>query len=361
MNYRHAQLLTPTDVGTNGTKIIEIPKGEIISAIEITFKTTKASSGMSAGAPANIPRIELLDGSTPLFSLTGYEAQALGYYNRPGRVLDHGQHISTLSEFDIYPIDFGRYLWDPMLAFSPDRFKNPTLQVQWDEDVSDTSVTVNSMEVWAHIFDELQVNPVGFLSAEEVDIWTPTAADAYHEITLPTEYSIRQLLVRAYQDGYEPWYNIDEARLDEGIGKRTMFEYTVLEDYYRRMKGTWPKIDLNIVVNSDTGGKTFYVPQTDYYSGAGAGMGLGGTTEVYYSNAAPRAGKLALTGSANINYLAQVSGYLPWHTYQFALGKQQDIEDWYDPQGKTPRLRLRASTGGSSVNGYTFVERLRRY
>lgn len=359
MNYRYAQLLTPEDVGTTGTKRVLIPKGSAISQIEITFKTTKASQGQSAGSPANIPRIELLNGSERLFSLTGFEAQALGYYNRPGRVLDHGQHISALSEFDIYPIDFGRHLWDPQLAFIPDNYPNPTLEISWDEDVSDTSASVNSMEVWAHMFADKPVSPVGFLSAVEVDIWTPTAADAYHPVLLPTDLPIRQVLVRAYQQGYEPWYNIDEARLDENGDKQVIFDYTVLEDYYRRMKGHWPKIDLNVALISGAGGNTYYIPQTDYYAGAGGVMGLGGTTEVYHTNASSRGGYLAITGSGEINILGQVSGYLPWHTYQFPMGKQDQVDDWYDPKGKAPRLRLRASTGGSSVVGYTVVEQLR--
>jgi len=360
MDYRTATLLAATDVGAAGTKDVEINVAEPISSIEITFKTTKASQGMSAGSPANISKIEILDGSDRLASITGYEAQALGYYNRPTRVLSHGQHISTLSEFDTYPIDFGRWLWDERLALDPSKFTNLMLKITWDEDVSDTSVTANEMEVLAHLFDEKVVNPEGFLSPIEEYDYTLGADNSFETIKLPDDMTIRQMLVRAYQDGYEPWYSIDEIRFDENGLKRIPFEFTNLENYYRRMKSHWSLIALQVALISDVGGKTFYIPQTDYYAN-GVFIGLGGTTEVYNTNASSRGGKLAITGSGAINIAGITFGYLPWHCYQFDMGISNNIEDWYNPLGKAPRVRLRASTGATSSTGQIILEKLRRY
>ncbi len=360
MKYRSALLLAAEDVGGSGTKVINIDVDQPISRIEITFKTTKASQGMSTGAPANIPKIELVDGSTALHSLSGYESQALAYYSRPGRVLDHGQHISTQSELDVYPIDFGRFLGDPALAFDPKRFRNPQLKITYDEDVSDTSATVNSLEVWADIFDEKVVSPMGFLSAIEEYNYTCGAADSYEEIKLPEDQKIRQMLVRAFYAGYEPWYNIDEARFDENGLKRIAFEYTDLEMYYRRMKSRWPMIVQQFSFIADTGTLTYYVAPTDYYSGF-LGAGLAATTELFHSGASSRGGKLVIDASANTNALGVVFGYLPWHCYQFPFGDPADPEDWYDPSGKAPRLRLRASTGATNVTGQVVLEKLYKY
>lgn len=360
MKYREAQLLVGEDVGASGTKVIDINVTQPVSQIDITFKTTKASNGMSAGSPANISKIELVDGSKRLVSLSGYELQALAYYSRPGIVCDHGQHISTLSEYDTYPIMFGRWLWDRDLAFLPTKFTNPQLRITYDEDVSDTSVTTNELEIWAHIFDELAISPMGFLSAIEHYDYTCGDADSYKTIELPDDRVIRQILVRAYQAGYEPWYQIDEARLDEATMDRIVWEYTNLENYYRRMKSRWPLIVQQLAILSDTGGLDFYVPMTDYYSGV-LGIGLGSTTEIYHDGASSRGGKISITGSANINLLGLAFGYLPWHTYQFPMGMRDVIEDWYDPSGKKPRLRLRASTGGTSGTGEVVLEELHKY
>lgn len=353
-------LLSGEDVGASGTKVINIDIAKPISEIMIKFKTTKASEGMSAPGPANISKIELVDGSTPLHSLSGYENQALAYYSRPGIVMEHGQHTSTLSEVDLYLIAFGRELWDEELAFDPTKFSNPQLKITYDEDVSDTSVTANELEVWAHIFDEKTISPIGFLSALEQYNYTCGADNSYEEINLPEDRPYRQILVRAYQDAYEPWYNIDEARFDENTQDKIPFEFTNLEEYYRIMKAYWPKINTNCQVNLTTSARNFYFPQTDYWANVIL-MGVAADVAPYVNAASMRGGKAALIAGSAGQMIGQASGYLPWHCYQFPMGKPMDIEDWYDPAGKKPRLRLRASTGATSATGQVVIEELRKY
>lgn len=361
MNYRHALLLSPADLGPSGTKIVDLDVETPISRIEIRFKTTKAAQGMNAGAPANISKIEIVDGSKVLYSLNGYECQALAYYSRPpGVVLDHGQHVNALSEMDVYPIDFGRNLWDEELAFIPGNFHNPQLKITYDEDVADTTVTANECEVWARIFDEKVISPLGFLSAIEHYSYTCGANNSFETISMPEDRVYRQILVRAYQAGYEPWYNIDEARFDEGTLGRIPFDYTNLETYYRMMKSVWPLIVQQVVLAPTTGANDFFLPITDY-NGAIVLTGMGGTSEAFITAASGRGGKFNLQNSVTVNMTGLLGGYLPWHCYQFPMGKKDDIADWYDPAGKKPRLRLRASTGATSVTGAVVIEELFKY
>ena len=360
MNYRDALLFAPGDLAEAGTKVIDIDLDQIISRIDIRFKTTKATQGMSLPSPANIAKIELVDGSRVLHSLSGYESQALAYYSRPGAVMDHGQHINGLSETDLYAIDFGRYLWDPLLAFDPTKFRNPQLKITWDEDLSDTSVSANELEVRAKIFDEKQVVPEGFLRAIEEIAYTGGANNSYETIKLAEDKVIRQILVRGYQDGYEPWYNLAEVRLDENNLQRIPFEFTNLEDYYRMMKAQWPLITLTVAVAPLTTGNIYYFPMTDYYAGIVL-IGLGGAETAYINAASARGGKYALISSSNNNQLGLAHGYLPWHCVQFPMGLQDDIEDWYDPMGKSPKLRLRVASGGTGCDVAVVLEQLERY
>lgn len=360
MNYRQAQLLAPEDVGASGTKVIDVDIKNPISRIDIKFKTTKASEGMSAPGPANISKIELVDGSTPLHSLSGYENQALAYYNRPDRCMEHGQHTSTLSEVDLYVIDFGRWLWDPELAFMVEKFVNPQLKITFDEDVSDTSVTANELEVWASIFDEKQVSPIGFLSALEHFSYTLGSDNSFETIAMPEDHPYRQILVRAYLDAYEPWYSIDEARFDEGTLDRIPWDFTNLEEYYRRMKAVTPAIRTNCQVNLTAAARNFYFPQTDYWANVVL-MGVSADVAPYVNAASMRGGKAALISGSAGQMIGVASGYLPWHCYQFPMGIQHEIADWYNPAGKKPRLRLRASTGATSSTGQVVIEELYRY
>jgi hypothetical protein len=360
MNYRTAQLLAPVDLGASGTKVIDIDVQKPISRIDIRWRITRGSAAMSAGSPADITKIEVVDGSRRLVSMTGYEAQALGYYNRPGCILDHGQYLNGNSQMSLFPIDFGRMLWDDQLAFDPVRFNNPQLRITFDEDVCDTGVTVNEMEVLAHIFDEKEVSPIGFLSPIEHYDYTLGADNSYETIELPEDRPIRQMLVRAYQDGYEPWYSIDEARFDEGTMDKIAFEYTNLEKYSRRMKSVWPLITLPIVTTAAATAVVTYVATSQYWSFF-TGVQQSGTGNPYIDAGSGRGGKLQIKAGSSIQITGLVHGHMPWHCYQFPMGKPIDIDDWYDPAGKKPRLRLRASTGATSSTGQVILEELFRY
>lgn len=361
MNYK-TDLLLPAQAmsAASGTYTLDIKTKKPISRIEITYKTTKVLYQMTAPGPANIPKIELVDGSTPLHSLTGYVNQALAYYSRPNCVMEHGQHIQSLSEVDIYAIDFGRFLYDPLLAFDPTKFDNPQLKVQWNRALADTSVTTDSMEIWAEVFDEKPINPIGFLSAREIWSGSFLAENSVNEVMLPEDEVIRQILARAHYDGYEPWYQVDIAKLDEAGSGDVIFEYTDLEMFYRRMKSHNPPIKTPFICEPTNSQRYYWVPQTDYWATI-VFTNVSANQNVYLAGASMRGGKADIRADGNAQAVAIAMGYLPWHTFQFPMGRQSDIDDWYDPKGRRPRLRLTSNTAGTSGDGNVAVETIHKY
>lgn len=361
MNYR-SDLIMPAQAmaAASGTLTIDIKVKQPISRLEMTYKTTKTKQGMDAPAPSNIPKFELVDGSTPLHSLCGFTNQALAYYNRHGVAMEHGQHINASSELDIYAMDFGRFLHDPFLAFDPSRFKNPQLKISWNRALADTGVTVDSMEIWAELFDEKLPTPQGFLSAREIWSGNFLADNSVNEIMLPEDEVIRQILVRANYAGYEPWYQVDIAKLDEASNGHVIFEYLDLEMYYRRMKSRWPMLQVPFEGFADPTGRIFYIPATDYWATILA-IGNQGTTTLFTDSQSMKGGKATLKASGSVNIQGHSFGYLPWHTFQFPMGRQSDIDDWYSPAGKKPRLRLTSNTAGANGDGNVVIETIHRY
>ncbi len=361
MKYRTDLILAATAMpSASGTKVIDLLITKPISRIEMTYKTTKVLATNAYGVPACIPKIELVDGAKPLHSLTGYTNQALAYYNRPGCAMEHGQHIRASSEIANYAIDFGRFLHDPLLAFDPKRFSNPQLKISWNRAACDASVSVDSMEIWAELFDEKVISPMGFLSAREIWSGNFLADNSVNEILLPDDEVIRQILVRANQAAYEPWYQVDIAKLDEAFGGAVIFDYQDLEMFYRRMKSRWPMIKVPFIGGFDGGSETFYIPQTDYYAWLN-GIAAGAVGNTYMTGASCRGGKAVIGNTAGANLVGESGGYLPWHTFQFPFGNQQDPDDWYDATGKKPRLRLTSNTGGTSGDGNVVIETLHKY
>jgi len=295
--------------------------------------------------------------------MTGYTNQALAYYNRGKVAMENGQHVATLDQVDTFAIDFGRFQYDPLLAFDPQRFTNPQLKITWDENGADLNCSVNYLEIWAELFDEKVINPIGFLSGRE--IWSSAfgVSDAYSEVGLPEDEVIRQILVRGYRDGYTPLSQFDEVRLDENMSERIPFDYTDLGKYVDRMKAHWPMMEVPIIFETGTAGRLYYFPATD---GRAFVLALAGNDAGYpyleTASAFAAGGKATLYGSLTyIQYIGMSKGWMPWHCIQFPMGKQDDIDDWFDPAGKKPRFRIRAAGSGEDGTGTVVIETLHKY
>jgi hypothetical protein len=359
MKYRDATILDPEDQTAGaGTKTIDINIQDPISQLDIVFSTTKSKEGMDSYPHRNITKIELVSGSDVLFSMNGGQAQALGIYHRKAPTMSHGQHMNANSEYDIYPIDFGRKLWDPMLAFDPKRFRNPQLKITYDEDVADTGVTANELAVYAKCFDEKSISPLGFLLSKNHWESLMGADGTYSYIDLPTDYPIRKLLIQGYYAGYEPWYQIEDARLSEDNLKKVVWDWNI-EKYYRNMKGVWNEVREEFEGLVQTNTKYYYLTPTDYY----AQLVISSLANLsFWPICYGRGGYFTITGTGDFYVRGVAYGYLPNHCVEFPFGDQDDIDDWYDVTAKgSVQLRLEAGSAGASGTGAVILQQLRRY
>jgi hypothetical protein len=359
MKYRTYELLSAEDQTAGaGTKSIDIGGAQPISRIIIRWLITKATVGMHSYPHKDITKIELVDGSDVLHSLDGGQNQALCIYDRKCPTMTHGQSINANSQRSFFGIDFGRFLFDPLLAFDPKKFKNPQLKITYDEDVSDTGATANTLAVWAECFDEKDVQPIGFLTAKNIESWSLSAAGAYHYVDLPTDRPIRKMLIQGYRKAYEPWYQVAGARLSEDNDKRVPFDWT-LEDYHQIRKGMDPHVEELLVSDITGAAGVYYVTPTDYWvslisQGQTAGTQLG-------TGSTGRGGAFTLAVGGSGQFNAIVRGWLPNHCYQFPFGDQMDPDDWYDVSN-IDSLKLRLLSGsGTSGNVDTILQQLRLY
>ncbi|KKN37954.1 hypothetical protein LCGC14_0758410 [marine sediment metagenome] len=360
MKYRTASLLAATDVGTSGTKEIEIKVKKPISRINIYWKVTASQHGMDSYCHRDMTKIELVDGDTVLHSLNGGQNQALCIYDRKVPTMIHGQFASGDSLASLYGIDFGRYLWDPELALDPTQFQNLQLKISHNESLADTGATVNEMRVWADIFDEKAISPRGFLVAKEHNSYT-VQGTGYDYIKLPTDRVLRKMLVQGYLSAFEPWYTVGEARLNEDSDNHVLFDWD-LEIYHRVMKGQQTPVEDLIEGLTGAATKTYYGTPTDYWAALilstrnHAITGQGGATS--------RGGSMSIThGSGSGAFIGVYRGWLPNHCFEFPFGDPKDIDDWYDvTKVGDLELRLKGGSGGGS-NGIaaTILQQLRTY
>lgn len=360
MRYRTAKLLAETSLSSAGTKTIDVNLADIISRIYFSWRVTKSKHGMDSYAHKDITKIELVDGSDVLHSLDGGQNQALAIYDRKAPTMNHGQHSASNAEFGMFAIDFGRFLYDPLFALDPKRFRNLQLKITHNHAVSDTGASAGNLEVFADCFDEFQPSPVGLFVAKEHYSYTCGAAASYEHIQLPRDMVIRKMLLQGYRAAYTPWDQLIEARLDENNDKRVPFDWD-LEDYHRFRKGIDPPVDETFVGMSLATATVFYLTPTDYYAQLLLTCDAPLTALPTITQYIP-GGYVSITANANAWFWGKASGWLPNHCFQFPFGRQDDPEDWYDPVGlNSLRLRLKAGSSGASGSGAVVLQQVRRY
>lgn len=361
MNYRLAEILAEEDASTAKTKTIDITLRDVISRIIIRMRAKNGADRADLAAhPAKlVSKIELVDGSNVLFSLNGYEAQALNYYDQlvtPDTEIIDGE---TNWNFSTFVIDFGRHLYDTLLAFDPKKFTNPQLKITHDYQAVDTGATEGKLQVFAHIFDEKEVTPEGFLMSKQVQTYT-SAADAYEYIDLPTDYPIRKLLVRAYLVDKAFDSEISEFKLSEDSDRRVPIN-TEIEPYLREVCGALPPIHEHFQIRTINTVRYFYGMPTywpmfhgTHYSEAVAAMREG-------SYEGDKQGILS-SATADRLFSGVIYGYIPHQVISFPFGLQDDPADWYDvTKLGSLRARLKGTAGSSAAEVTLFLQQMRKY
>lgn len=359
MNYRISTILAAESQTTAKTKVIEILDRDPLSSILLKFRTTATSDTMNGHGAKDITKLELIDGSDVLYSANGYLAQALAVYDRRCDSLSHGQHVSGNGEYNVFPIDFGRYLWDPVLALDPTRFKNLQLRITFTLTGAYSAGAAAEIEVLGFHFDEKVISPMGFLSAKQFYDAACPANGSFHYVDMPTDMPYRKLILRGFADAKEPWYNIQTLRLDEDNQKKIPFDMD-LETYARIMKGTWRAITESIAAYSSPTGTNFYVMPSDYYMTVmGCAEGLTYPLSTLWAN---RGGKVSFLATGSPAFFAMVRGYLPNHCWEIPFGDDKNVEDWYDVT-KLGHLRARLEGGdnGTSGTAQILTQQLRKY
>lgn len=348
MNYREVEILGPTDLGTAGTKIIDIDMADVISTIYLVWRTKVVTvSDMLAPHVACLSKIEIVDGSDVLFSLSGEEAQALAFYTQGQMPLNNITVVVDDYMESVIPIYFGRYRFDPLLALDPKKFRNTQLKITWDEDAANTSVVVNELTVRSWVFDQKTPTPKGFLMSKEIKTYTP-AANAYEYTDLPTDYPYRLLLFRSKSTDTEPLSVLAQLKLSEEHDKRIPLDMSgdeIFSTILQPMGQIHQKVRLN---ETAADAMALYLAPTFLHSGqmdmdADVIAADDDWTQLAYAN-----NKVTIAATVNfVPYLLSLSGYCPHSCLAVPLGLLSDPDTWYN----TPKLdHLRLTTlGGAAV------------
>lgn len=362
MNYRLATILAAEAHAADTTKIIDLKLADPVSQFHILYKSLNVGNAEPTAHPAKcISKIELVDGSDVLYSLSGQEAQAVDYYHRlqePAYIINY---LGGMNSEMVYNLNFGRFAFDPLFAFDPKKHVNPQLKITIDINGGGAAVASGNLRVFASIFDGRAVTPQGFLMHKEIKDY-PLGASAHEYTDLPTDFPYRKLLIKAQKYGTGPVGMIENFKLSEDNDRKIPFNLTgeELGRLVTALKAPYREV---IIINGGASGWAFYCTPT--------GWPKLGISQWEASNVAKVAtawqgdggrGYTYLEGVGG-NYMVSIDGYAPHGVVEIPFGIQNDPADWYDasPLGSL-RLDIQATSGmTSSESIQVFMQQLRKY
>lgn len=357
MKYRHAEILAPSRVAAAGTQIIDLDIADPISRITLIHSPIGGGLVTREHPIANIVRLELIDGSDVLYGMTGQLGNGLNIFDKSNMPITQLLYTTGNTPIVIVNIDFGRYLWDEVLAFDPSKFVNPQLRLTWNETVYDVACVNHTMNIWGHCFDEKSISPVGFLSAKEVKAYAPVSG-GFEYTDLPTDYTIRKLIVQPYRLAGGPRGIVDTYKLSEDNDKKIVFDgdLNFLRQFLDMEQGI---CEDNMLIHAPLAGMVGYA--TASHNNTAAATNNTATNAIALVPAGNQITVTPATAAANV--IVRAKGVNPHCCVSFPFGKQDEIDDWYDVAAKgNVKLRLR---GGPAALGTDTVriatQQLRRY
>ena len=360
MNHRVVTLLPITAaLAAAGQIVIDLDMTDPISQILIEQRVLSGVAVSTTNHPWKVlTKVEIIDGSDVLFSLNGCEADALDHYDT-GKHPRGGEFFAcqTMDINQVIALNFGRYLWDEILALDPAKFANPQLRISHNYALGGLAPASCQYVIHAMVFDEKVISPTGWLMAKEIKSYACT--DLAHEYTeLPTDYPIRKLLVGSRYHGEDPGTIVTNLKLSSDQDKKVIFN-----DSFRNLINTIgaenARVQDYVIIASSTDTRYCHVAPTRM--GHGSPTPNGAAAEATHCSVPNVAGGYMQHYSAvagNVNVL--VEGFAPHGFLCIPFGKQEIIEDWFNVGGINS-LKLDNTSGSTTPTVELVLQQNRSY
>lgn len=355
MLYRYTTLQATKDVGESGTEIIDLNLVDMVTAIRIMLIATSAGTAFSNHPAANLTKMELVDGSDVLFSLTGKCAEAMDFFQRPRARPSMIEYRNGRGCACVFDMNFGRFLGDRELALDPKKFKNPQLKMTWDIDVCQTDASAGTFSAKALVFDEVQPAPIGFLMSKELKAYTPASA-SWEYTDLPLDYPFRTLGIQCQVGGANVATSLADVKLSEDNDKRIPIN-DLANDLARFFAAEMGEYHEFIRIMLTTSLAAYYC--TPGYNTRLAESSLVADSVVSCQTA--QGGKFNAEIESAGQGQFEVVGTLPHQVLAIPFGRRDVIEDWYDVT-KLGSLKLSLKGGSAATGTFRIIaEQLRKY
>lgn len=358
MRYRLASILAAESIATAATKTIDLTLKSKISRILILLRLTGVAS-VPTGHPAlALPSIQIVDGSEVLWSLSGKEALALQYWTTGRTPMVSNVYLNAVQAVALFEINFGRYLYDPLLALDPAKHREPQIKITHNLALGGCAPVAGTIQVDADVFDEAAITPQGFLMAKEHRSYTVVASEV-QQTNLPVDYLMRSIMVMSHAAAYQPWQQYNIIKLDEDNDARVVMNEKT-SALIRYFGNQLDPVRENCEGAATTATLEAFIMSTMDVIPVALAMDL---ADAYIQATYNYGGSLSIQASASTNFKALIEGRCPFGSLRIPFGDPQVPADWYDVS-KIGTLRLTLTAGSSILASSTaqiITEQLRKY
>ena len=358
MKYRLNKFFARASYTSSTTEVIDINIKDPISQILIKLEGTNVGSIATAHPMALITKIELVDGSDVLYSLNGYETEALDFYHNHGQLRCNYNYLLTGGNITrMLVINFGRYLWDKEYAFDPRMFNNPQLRITLAVAAGGCACTPVYVTCFANIFENETLALRGLMMAKQLKQHA-VASTIHYYTDLPTDFPYRALYYRVYANSLESSWLLSNLKLSEDQDRRIPIDNTGLE-ILELLQQEYPPVEENLYLAASAAGVAHYITPCQYVTAIASTW----STSTQANNWASQDGEggylTAYQLADGLNQQVCVKGWIPHGVFEIPFGMKDNPEDWYDVRGIGS---LRADmTGGNTGNASIFIQQVRSY
>ena len=356
MKYRDNELYHDLGLDDSGTKIIDLNFADPLSAISFLFYGTNGETSNKNNAMHDVvTKIEIVDGSDVLLSVSLKELQALHAYQTGNFPYSLAYEDADGDSKDHVTLFFGRWLWDTMYYMDLTKFSNPQLKITTDEDVIRAMGAAGfltgsfDVSIVAHVMDDPALVSKGFLMNKELYAFTSgTSGNEYVE--LPRDYPYVRAMLHSTIRGSDIHELISNLKLSCDSDKFVPFDRNA-KDLSETYENFHPPFTMRAQFFRKSGDNVYfplyYNPRVLFTPKAanrivGSDWQWSGGSDLLLSDAAGA----AITSEEVIN--AQIWGTDPHCTIQHKFGVFNDPATYFDPTlWKEVKLILTQAAAGA--------------
>jgi len=352
------------DMPLNETLKLDLPEHGLLTSLLIRVSGNQISGyGQNGGDWRIIDKLTkiavLVNGATICKSLTGYQAQALAFYDQGVVPPGDWRNYASNTQFEYLLINFGRFLGDTEVGLDLSRFANVELQITNDAAATDfTSFSVSVLGYYLRGSTNGQFK--GYMRTEEWRAWATVQNETKYNDP-PVEHVIRRIMLQAIP-------GVDAAFLDNTSMANLMYDIELsldtgqarvykggLDDLMRENYLDYGKPMIaggSPYMFADKGVDMSVGRPLGYSNGAGSQDGAGAATINTYETVRSGLVLKPETYEADSPTNLLVVGFAPFATAMFNFDLGWDANNWLDPnQRKTVKLDILTRDSSSAAGG----------